>query len=175
MQAGFNLTATAQRQDLRLISVVLGAPSNPQRFIQTSRLLEWGFSNYTKVHLINRGEALPVQVQVQAGPLVQPVANSDISLVLPKDQAANVKIEYSVPQVVEGPVTSGEALGKVIATNGGQVVAKVDAVAPPVIGAAPAAGGAAVAGAAPAAVNTIVGAAPAAIDTVVVGGASSIR
>jgi D-alanyl-D-alanine carboxypeptidase (penicillin-binding protein 5/6) len=148
MQAGFNLTATARRSDLRLISVVLGAPSNPQRFIQSSRLLEWGFDNYTKVHLINRGEALPVQVQVQAGPLIQPVADSDIALVVPKDQAPNVKIEYSVPQMVQGPLTNGESLGQVIATNGGQVLAKVDAVSPIAVAAAPPANGTVVDGAA---------------------------
>ena len=170
MQAGFNLTATARRSDLRLISVVLGAPSNPQRFIQSSRLLEWGFDNYTKIHLINRGEALPVQVQVQAGPLIQPVAESDIALVLPKSQAPNVKIEYDVPQVVQGPVTNGESLGQVIATNAGQVLAKVDAVCPIAVGATPV-----VVGAAPAATNPVVGGAPAAIDTVVVGGDSGIR
>jgi D-alanyl-D-alanine carboxypeptidase (penicillin-binding protein 5/6) len=148
MQAGFNLTATARRSDLRLISVVLGAPSNPQRFIQSSRLLEWGFDKYTKVHLINRGEALPVQVQVQAGPLIQPVADSDIALVVPKDQAPNVKIEYSVPQVVQGPLTNGESLGQVIAKNGGQVLAKVDAVSPIAVAAAPPANGTVVDGAA---------------------------
>ena len=59
VQAGFNLTATAIRGDMRLISVVLGAPSNPQRFIQSSRLLDWGFDNFTKVHLVSRGQAAP--------------------------------------------------------------------------------------------------------------------
>ena len=47
--AGFNLTATAKRGDLRLIAVVLGAPSNPGRFREAGRLLEWGFDNFTVV------------------------------------------------------------------------------------------------------------------------------
>jgi D-alanyl-D-alanine carboxypeptidase (penicillin-binding protein 5/6) len=152
MQAGFNLTATCNRNDLRLISVVLGAPSNSQRFIQSSRLLEWGFDRYTKVHLLNRGEALPIQVQVQAGPLIQPVAQSSIAVVVPKQEAADLKLQYSVPTVVQGPVTSGESLGQVIAIDGSEVKAKVDAICP-----------------------VVVGAAPAAINTVVVGGAPSIK
>ena len=45
--AGFNLTATARRGDMRLIAVVLGAPSNPGRFREAGRLLEWGFDNFT--------------------------------------------------------------------------------------------------------------------------------
>lgn len=152
MQAGFNLTATAKRNDLRLISVVLGAPSNQQRFAQTAKLLEWGFNNYTKVHLVNRGQTLPVQVQVQSGPMIQPIAESEIALVVPKREASEVKLQYSVPLVVQGPVTSGEAIGKVIAMDGSQVMAKVDAICP-----------------------VAVGAVPAAIDTVVVGGGSSVR
>ena len=139
IQAGFNLTATAKRNDLRLISVVLGAPSNPQRFAQTAKLLEWGFDNYTKVHLVNRGQALPVQVQVESGPVIQPIAESEIALVVPKKDASDVKLQYSVPQVVQGPVSSGEAIGQVIAMNGNQIVAKVPAICPVAVGAAPAA------------------------------------
>ena len=138
IKAGFNLTATVKRGDMRLISVVLGAPSNPQRFIQSSRLLDWGFDNFTKVHLVNRGQALPVQVQVESGPLIQPVAENDIALVLRKSQMSNVKLEYSVPPMVQGPLTYGESLGQVIVRDGGDVVTEVDAVCPVAIGAAPA-------------------------------------
>ncbi len=136
-KAGFNLTATAKRGDMRLISVILGAPSNPQRFIQSSRLLDWGFDNFAKVHLVNRGQALPVHVQVESGPLIQPVAENDVALVLSKAQMADVKLEYSVPSMIQGPVTSGESLGQVIVRDGGDVVTRVDAVCPVAVGAAP--------------------------------------
>src|SRR3984957_7140049 len=68
MEAGFNLTGTAQRGDMRLISVILGAPSNQQRFVQTQKLFDWGFENFAKVELLKHGEALPVSVQVEQGP-----------------------------------------------------------------------------------------------------------
>ncbi len=164
IQAGFNLTATAKRNDLRLISVLLGAPSNPQRFSQSAKLLEWGFNNYTKVHLVNRGQALPVQVQVESGPTIQPVAESDIALVVPKKEASDVKLQYSVPQVVQGPVTSGEPIGQVIALNGTQVMAKVDAICPVAVGGAPTS------------INpVVVSGAPASGNPVVVSGGSSVR
>jgi D-alanyl-D-alanine carboxypeptidase (penicillin-binding protein 5/6) len=131
MQAGFNLTATVKRGDMRLISVVLGAPSNPERFIQSARLLDWGFDNFTKVHLLNRGQTLPVRVQVEAGPSVQPVAERDLALVLPKAQLSSVKLEYSVPAVVPGPLANGAALGQVIVRDDGIVISRVAAVSPP--------------------------------------------
>ena len=134
VQAGFNLTATAKRGDMRLVSVVLGAPSNPQRFALTARLLRWGFDNFTKVQVLRRGEPLPVHVQVQSGPLIQPISESDIALVVPKTQTSALKLEYNVPQMVNGPVTTGDSLGQVIVLDGGDVMTKVDAICPLTVG-----------------------------------------
>jgi serine-type D-Ala-D-Ala carboxypeptidase (penicillin-binding protein 5/6) len=134
LEAGFNLTATARRGDMRLISVILGAPSNPQRFIQTQKLLDWGFDNFAKVQLFKRGEALPVHVQVQQGPLIQPVPETDLALVLRKSQVSDLKLEYSVPPVVNGPIALGAPLGQVIVHNGGEVMTKVDVVSPVAVG-----------------------------------------
>jgi D-alanyl-D-alanine carboxypeptidase (penicillin-binding protein 5/6) len=134
IEAGFNLTATARRGDMRLISVILGAPSNPQRFFQTQKLLDWGFNNFAKVRLFKRGEALPVHVQVQEGPVIQPVPETDLALVLRKSEVSDVKVEYSVPPVVSGPVALGAPLGQVMVFHGGQMMTKVDVVSPVAIG-----------------------------------------
>ena len=134
VEAGFNLTATARRGDMRLVSVILGAPSNPERFIQTQKLLDWGFNNFAKVQLFKRGEALPVHVQVQEGPLIQPVPESDLALVLRKNEVSDLKLEYSVPPVVSGPIALGAPLGQVIVHDGDQVMSKVDLVSPVAIG-----------------------------------------
>jgi serine-type D-Ala-D-Ala carboxypeptidase (penicillin-binding protein 5/6) len=135
VKAGFNLTATARRGDIRLISVILGAPSNPERFIQSSRLLNWGFDNFTKVYVLNRGQTLPVSVKVEAGPMVQPVAEDAVALVLRKNQVADVRLEYSVPSMIQGPLTYGESLGQVIVHNG-SFITKVDAISPVATGGA---------------------------------------
>jgi D-alanyl-D-alanine carboxypeptidase (penicillin-binding protein 5/6) len=138
MEAGFNLTATAKRGDLRLVSIVLGAPSNPQRFIQSARLLQWGFDNFEKVQVLKRGEPLPVHVQVQSGgELVQPVAESDISLVMRKDQTSNLKVKYNVPEQIAGPIAYGQPMGEVLVFDGGEMMTRVDAICPVGVGVAP--------------------------------------
>ena len=137
IEAGFNLTATARRGDMRLISVILGAPSNPQRFVQTQKLLDWGFNNFAKVQLLKRGEALPVHVQVDQGPAIQPVPETDLALVLRKSEVSDLKLEYSVPPVVSGPIALGAPLGQVIVRDGGEVMTKVDVVSPVAVGPAP--------------------------------------
>lgn len=137
MEAGFNLTATARRGDMRLISVILGAPSNPERFIQTQKLLDWGFNNFAKVQLFKRGEALPVHVQVEQGPSIQPVPEADLALVMRKSEVSDLKVEYSVPPVVSGPIALGAPLGQVIVHNGDEVMTKIDVVSPVAVGPEP--------------------------------------
>ena len=129
-EAGFNLTATAKRGDMRLISVVLGTPSNSARFSQSATLLNWGFQNFTKVELLKRGQPLPVRVQVEHGPLIQPISQSAIELVLRKDQVSGLKVAYSVPPVISGPVAPGTPLGQVTVTDGGETIARSDAISP---------------------------------------------
>jgi D-alanyl-D-alanine carboxypeptidase (penicillin-binding protein 5/6) len=129
-EAGFNVTTTAKRGNLRLIAVILGAPSNQQRFAQAGKLMEWGFENYTSVAVLKSGEPLPVHVQVHEGPLIQPVAATDLNVVLPKSDARNMQVVYDVPPAIDGPVTTGEPLGRVVVHNNGQIMTEVMAISP---------------------------------------------
>ena len=113
-QAGFNLTATAKRSHMRLVSVVLGAPSNQQRFAQTAKLLEWAFDHYTAIPLLKPGQPVPVQVKLGSGQYVQPIVAHEVKVIVPRSDTAGVKLEYRVPNSVSGPVKSGEQLGLVV-------------------------------------------------------------
>ena len=130
VSAGYNLTATAKRGDMRLVSVVLGAPSNRERFLQSARLLSWGFDNFDRVEVLHRGEPLPVEVQVQTGGTIQPVSESDIAVVLPKGRIPDVKLKFDIPSLVNGPVSYGDTIGHVMVLDGGDVMTTVDAICP---------------------------------------------
>ncbi|MBV8450787.1 MAG: D-alanyl-D-alanine carboxypeptidase [Deltaproteobacteria bacterium] len=130
LNAGFNLTATAKRGDMRLLSVVLGAPSNSERFMQSARLLSWGFDNFDRVELLRRGQPLPVQVQVQSGGTIQPVSENDIAVVLPKRHIPEVRLKFDIPPSISGPVAYGDTLGHVTVLDGGEVMTTVDAICP---------------------------------------------
>jgi D-alanyl-D-alanine carboxypeptidase (penicillin-binding protein 5/6) len=129
-EAGFNVTTTAKRGNMRLIAVILGAPSNQQRFAQAAKLMEWGFDQFTSVSLLKSNQPLPVQVQVSSGPLIQPVAASDLKVVVPRADASAVKLVYDIRAVIDGPVATGESLGRVIAQDQGQVMTEVTAISP---------------------------------------------
>jgi len=129
-QAGFNVTTTAKRGDMRLIAVILGAPSNAQRFAQAAKVMEWGFDQFTAVSLVRSGQPLPVHVQVHEGPLIQPVASNDLKLVVRKGDAAAVRVVYDIAPAIDGPVTTGEPLGRVIAQDEGIAATEVMAISP---------------------------------------------
>src|SRR5208283_4944042 len=137
-QAGFNVTATARRGNMRLIAVILGAPSNAQLFAQAAKVLDWGFDQFTAVSLLRSNQPLPVQVQVNSGPLIQPVAASALKVVVPRADVSAVKLVYDVPPVINGPVATGEPLGRVIVQNQGEVMTEVMAISPITFAAPPA-------------------------------------
>jgi serine-type D-Ala-D-Ala carboxypeptidase (penicillin-binding protein 5/6) len=129
-QAGFNLTATAKRGDMRLVAVILGAPCNAERFRQAAKLMDWGFDNFQSVALLRQGQPLPVHVQVESGPSIQPIAASTVKLVVPKNDLNEISLQYSVPPVINQPVADGAAVGQVIVLDGGQVLTRVNAIYP---------------------------------------------
>jgi len=129
-QAGFNLTATAKRGNMRLITVVLGAPSNAQRFVQTAKLLEWSFDHFTAVPLLKPGETLPVQVQAANGLMLQPIVARELKVVLPREDAAGLKLEYRVPSSIPGSIKAGEQLGLVVVHDRDGIVGEAAALSP---------------------------------------------
>jgi D-alanyl-D-alanine carboxypeptidase (penicillin-binding protein 5/6) len=125
-QAGFNVTATARRGNMRLIAVILGAPSNRQRFAQAAKLLNWGFDNFTSVAVLRRGQTIPVRVQVASGPTISPVVAHSVKVVVPRMEADSIDVTYRVPRAVSGPVRPGDKLGQVLVQDRGETLAEVN-------------------------------------------------
>ncbi len=137
LKAGFNLTATARRGNMRLIAVVLGAPSNGQRFVQAAKLLDWGFDNFERVEVVRQGQLLPMQVRVGANEVMQPVAGSTVAVIVPKKDASDLKMDFAVPASLYGPLASDQTVGHVIVRDHSETVATFDAVCPLPIGQQP--------------------------------------
>jgi len=114
--------------------VVLGAPSNPERFRQAAKLMEWGFDNFRQVSLLRQGQLLPVHVQVESGEVIQPIAASGVKLLIPKSEVNDLRLKYDMLQVINAPVVNGEALGQVIVSDGGGELARVNAISPIPVG-----------------------------------------
>lgn len=130
-QAKSNLVATAKRDGLRLIAVVLGAETSQIRFNESSALLNYGFANYKGVALANRTEVVK-KVRVYAGDIdfVDAVPATETVVAVKKGEAEGLTRRVMVPDLVPAPVKKGAKVGELqVVDKAGNVVGRVDLVA----------------------------------------------
>ena len=131
-RAGFCLTAAASQKGVRLISVVMGAPSNAGRGRETTRLLTRGFNMFTRLTLVaEEHEPLPEPWPVAGG------KQKEIALVfaeplvvgVQKERSADVVFTYQIPAKLTAPLMAGEVVGRAAATLDGRTLGEVDVLA----------------------------------------------
>ncbi|MCH5300438.1 MAG: D-alanyl-D-alanine carboxypeptidase [Ruminococcus sp.] len=122
--AGCCMSATAERDGLSLVAVVLGCNTGTERFKDAATLLDYGFANYQFKQLATPDE-LPKQVEVKGGM----DKNIDIEckvqsgFVLPKGSANNIEYKVSLNENIEAPVKIGDTVGEVTYTADGEKLA----------------------------------------------------
>lgn len=128
--AGYCLSATAKRNNLQLIAVVLGEPDSNTRFAEARKLLDYGFANFETTLVNNRGEAVQeVVVKKGLGSRVNAVYADDVNLLLKKGEINKLEREPDIEEYVEAPVKAGQKLGEVIYKIDGREIGRADVVA----------------------------------------------
>lgn len=131
-RARYNLVSTAQRGALRLVAIVLGGETSRIRFRAAREMIEWGFDNFTKLRLIERGAPLWMEVRVQNGSVstLQPIAAASAAPLIRADEADRVAISFQVPTQVAAPIRREQVLGEIMVHSGNRTVATIPAVSP---------------------------------------------
>lgn len=130
-KARFNLVTTAQRGALRLIAVVLGGRSSRIRFHTAANLLEWGFTNFTRMNVIKSGKPLgEVRIEKGSSSTFQPIAARGASLLVRKEDIEDVKIVLQLPSIISAPIVRDQIVGQVVVRNNDQTLAIIPAVSP---------------------------------------------
>ena len=126
----FNLSASATRDDLSLIAVIMRAPSTKERFSCAKKLLDYGFSTFKYKKFAEK------DVEVMNIPINKGVV-SDVSVkyadtsgkIMNKKSEGNIEQEIIINDNVSAPIEAGQVLGKVEFRVDGEAVASVDLVA----------------------------------------------
>ena len=118
LDAGYVLVGSATRDDVDLISVVLGAPSESARDAETEELLDFGFSQYSGHTPVRAGEELATPELADQGETLPLVAKGPLQVAVREDQ--EVATEVEAPAQVVGPIDKGERLGEVVVTVDGE-------------------------------------------------------
>lgn len=126
----YNLSASATRNGLSLIGVVLKAPTAKIRFAEAQKLLDYGFSNYSVTSFGKKGDTIK-SVAVSKGTLqsINAVLESDAEVLTSKTNAGEISQEITLDDTVNAPILEGQKLGEVKFSINGNVVSTVNLIA----------------------------------------------
>ena len=110
--AQYCMSATAQRNGMELIAVVMKAPTTAQRFRDASSLLDYGFANYALITPQPESPLAPVDVLHGRSKTVQPQLQRECHLLVEKTQADQVTTRVDLARDVQAPVDPGQTLGE---------------------------------------------------------------
>ena len=110
--AHYCMSATAERDGMELIAVVMKSPTSNQRFDDAKALLDYGFANYAMVPVYPEVPLAPVDVLLGVQAQVQPQLERDCRLLVRKGEEGQVTTRLSMAQDVEAPVEKGQTLGQ---------------------------------------------------------------
>lgn len=128
-QAGYNVAATAKRGNLRLIAVVMGAPTNKARFADAARLLGEGFTRFVEVSVIKAGAQVATDLRIpRAKAAFRPLAADDVRVVVKRDEKDAIKTNLELLPDLRAPLTKGQTVGNLIVRVGDREIARTPVV-----------------------------------------------
>lgn len=119
------LSATAERDGMELISVIMKGATSNQRFEDAKTLLNYGFSTYALKTITPEVPLPPVPVELGIQATVQPVLGAGGTLLLEKALAADLTQTVTLPECVTAPIEQGTQLGTLIVSAGETPVAEL--------------------------------------------------
>ena len=124
--AGYCISATAEREGMELIAVVLKSPTGQQRFEDAKTLLNYGFSTYGLIHAVPEEPLPPVPVTLGTRDAVQPMVDPAEGLLLAeKARLQGLEQTVTLPESAAAPVRQGDALGTLTVTQNGETLLEV--------------------------------------------------
>ena len=126
--AGYCLSATAQREGMELIAVVMGAETSASRNAACKQLLDYGFANYALIQP-ELPESEPIPVKLGKADTVDAVLGEEGGILIEKAQKNAVSMDLTVEQSVTAPVSQGQRLGTLAVRAGDQILKEIPLVA----------------------------------------------
>lgn len=120
--AGFCISATAERDGMELIAVIMKEQTADKRNTDAKTLLNYGFSTYALAEIAPQEPLAPVPVRLGAEDAVQPVLPSGSTLLVEKTKAGQLTQSVELPAEVGAPVAAGQALGTLTVRAGDEVL-----------------------------------------------------
>lgn len=126
----YNLSASATRDNLSLIAVIMKAPTTKIRFAEAEKLLDYGFSNFQYSKFSNENDILKsISVQKGVKDSIDIAYETSVGALVKKGESKNVEQTINIPEIISAPINKGDVIGNIVYTIDGNEVAKVNIVA----------------------------------------------
>ena len=126
----YNLSATATRDNLSLIAVIMKAPNTATRFAEAKKLLDFGFNTYEFKQFNQKGETI-MQIPVQKGisGSVEAIIKEDGGILLKKGEYKDITQTIQLPNSISAPIFEGQHLGEIVYSKGNDILLTAEIVA----------------------------------------------
>ena len=126
----FNLSASATRDGLSLIAVIMKAPTSALRFSNATSLLDYGFSNYSYKSFANQGDTVKsITVTKGLSEQVNAIYETSPSFLIKKGEESGITYEMNLKESIQAPISQGQLLGTITYSLNGTQLATVNLVA----------------------------------------------
>ena len=126
----YNLSASATRDDLSLIAIIMKAPTTKLRFAEAQKLLDYGFSNYSYIKLGDNGDtvkSVPISKGIETN--VNATVENTSGVLIPKGKEKQIEQNIFVQDNLSAPVYQGQKVGEITYTLNGETLDIIDLVA----------------------------------------------
>ena len=129
-EAKFCLSATAERNGLRVVAVVIGADSSKERFASVSNLFGYAFSNYSAKVIQSKDDRIENSIRVLGGREkgISVAVKEDFKALVKKGDDVEYKVHFNLPATVKAPIVRGGEIGKAYLTRNGEVIGECSVV-----------------------------------------------
>jgi D-alanyl-D-alanine carboxypeptidase (penicillin-binding protein 5/6) len=131
-KAGYNVVATTEKKNLRLIAVVLGSPSAKTRDALAMEKLKANFALYEMVQVVKKGDLVDRDILLPQGevPKIRGIAGDGFSYPVPSKSRNLLTSEIRLPERIEGDIKANQKLGEIVVKFSNEEVGKVNIIAP---------------------------------------------
>ena len=126
----YNLSASATRDNLSLIAVIMKAPSTKVRFAEASKLLDYGFNNFSFKSFGNKNDVIKtVSVNKGIKNSINAILEDDAGTLIEKGKESQISQEVTISDNISAPIKKGEKIGEVTFSLNGNILSSVNLVA----------------------------------------------
>lgn len=126
----YNLSASATRDGLSLIAVIMKAPTTKIRFEEAQKLLDYGFANFSFKEFGKKGEEVgTLQVNKGVTQQISAILEEDAGTLVEKNKEKNITQNLTLEEKIDAPVKKGQKLGEITFTLEGKTLSTINIIA----------------------------------------------